>query len=233
MPKCITIVSGGMDSVTLAYLMKSRGYAQRLLSFDYGQRHVKELECAQKIAALLDVPIQVVDLRSCVTLLHGSSQTDASVPVPYGHYAEENMRLTVVPNRNAIMLSIAYGAAVADSAAVLAYGAHAGDHTVYPDCRPEFVDALDAALHLGNAGFGDPTLCITAPFANATKADILAVGLKLGVPYEHTWTCYEGGDVACGRCATCVERLEAFYRNAVEDPLPYIDREYWKSVVTV
>ena len=229
--RAVTICSGGMDSATLVAYMKEQDYDQTIISFNYGQRHKKELTSAAAIAKLFGAEHHIVDISTIQPLLRGSSQTDSSVPVPEGHYSEDNMKLTVVPNRNAIMLSIAYGAAVAVGAKVLAYGAHAGDHFIYPDCRPEFVEKLSEALALGNVGFADASLKLIAPFSQFSKGDILRFGLARGVPYDLTWTCYKGGDLACGRCGCCVERLQAFSENQVEDPLPYEDREFWKQAI--
>jgi 7-cyano-7-deazaguanine synthase len=131
------------------------------------------------------------------------------------------MAITVVPNRNAIMLSIAYGVAVAEGAEMVATGVHAGDHFVYPDCRPEFVEAFDMMQKKAVEGFGDESLRLYAPFLKWTKADIVAVGTHLGVPYADTWSCYEGGEVHCGLCGTCVERREAFQLARVRDPTAY------------
>lgn len=233
-PLAVTILSGGVDSATLAFYMKHTGYEQLFLSFDYGQRHVKELSAAKKIAKLVDddAAHYVIDLKSAKHVLCGSALTD-NIAVPEGHYAKENMSTTVVPNRNAIMLSVAYGAAVAACADALAYGAHAGDHFIYPDCRPNFVDALSAAFALGNEGFGSRILKIHAPFINWKKSDIVAWGLDHDVPYQHTWSCYQGNEIACGRCGTCVERIEAFAKNDAEDPIEYQDRNFWKQAVNL
>ena len=219
--RAIAIVSGGMDSVTLAYLLTSEGYDLHLLSFDYGQRHRKELEFAARCAAQLGAQHDVVDLSSLTSLLKGSALTDAGVAVPDGHYAQENMRITVVPNRNAMMLSIAFAVAVAEGAVVVGAGIHAGDHTIYPDCRPAFARAFDAMQHLAVEGFGDVTLRLYTPFVDVTKANIVTIGHRLGVAYELTWSCYKGGEVHCGTCGTCVERREAFELAGVPDPTRY------------
>ena len=228
--KAVTIISGGMDSATLAYVVNFEGIEQHFLSFDYGQKHARELTCATLIAKSLHSEHQIVNLSSVGPLLKGSALTDIkNVDMPEGFYAEENMRLTVVPNRNAIMLSIAWGVAVGEKADFVYYGAHAGDHFIYEDCRPDFVFALDTAFRLGT--HGDKPEKIIAPFLSIDKAEILKRGLKLGVPYEKTWTCYKGKDLACGRCGSCCERLHAFYQNNVEDPIQYQDRDSWKQDV--
>ncbi len=220
----VAIVSGGMDSVTLAHLLNEEGYDLHLLSVDYGQRHKKELAYAERCAKRLGASFDVVDISGVGRLLSGSALTD-DIEVPHGHYAEETMAVTVVPNRNAIMLSIAYGVAVARGAQVVATAVHAGDHYVYPDCRPEFIEAFDAMQKKAVEGFGDPALHLYTPFAHKTKAQIVEVGAALGVPYEDTWSCYEGGEVHDGLCGTCTERKEAFELAGVPDPTVYRDRE--------
>lgn len=209
-----------MDSVTLAYLLASEGFFLHLLSIDYGQRHLKELEYARLCAERLDAEFDVADISGVGKLLKGSALTD-DVPVPHGHYAAPNMAITVVPNRNAIMLAIAYGVAVAEGAEVVATGVHAGDHFVYPDCRPEFVEAFDEMQKKAVEGFGDESLRLYAPFTKWTKADIVATGARLSVPYADTWSCYEGGEMHCGLCATCGERRASFVEAGLDDPTAY------------
>ncbi len=218
--KAIAIVSGGMDSVTLAHVLKAEGYVLHLLSFDYGQRHIKELDCAKRCAEVLGARWSLVDLSTVAPLMAGSALTDA-IPVPDGHYAADNMRVTVVPNRNAVMLAIAYAAAVAQGADVVATGVHSGDHFIYPDCRPEFVQAFDAMERLATRGHAAPGLRLYAPFVAMTKADIVRRGAALGVNYVATWSCYKGGAFHCGKCGTCVERKEAFELAGVVDPTIY------------
>lgn len=219
----VVIFSGGLDSTTLLY------YAQKkltdkeelyALSIDYGQRHRVELEHAARIASAIDVPHQVVDLRSITKFLGGSSQTDPSVPVPHGHYAEESMKATVVPNRNMIMLSVAIGYAESLGGGSVLFGAHAGDHAIYPDCRPEFARVMDLA-----AGFAGWNGCaVEAPFINSTKTDIAREAFFLGVPVADTWSCYEGGKVHCGKCGTCTERIEAIRDSGNQDPTVYANQ---------
>jgi 7-cyano-7-deazaguanine synthase len=221
--KATVIVSGGMDSVTLAYWLKAEGYSIDMVSFDYGQRHRRELECAAYHAKALGAGYASIDISGIRPLLKGSALTD-DVPVPDGHYAAETMRLTVVPNRNAIMLSIAWGLACSSGADVLACGVHAGDHFIYPDCRPEFIEQLNLALRTGTVGHRSDELTLIAPFVSKTKTDIAAIGGALGVPFEHTWTCYKGGEFHCGECGSCTERKEAFRDSGVPDPTTYAAR---------
>lgn len=226
MSRVVSILSGGLDSSVLAYVLKPSPETElHLLSFDYGQRHRRELDSAAQIAEFLESEHHIVNLRSIKGLLGGSALTD-NVEVPHGHYAAESMAATVVPNRNAIMLSIAYGYAVSLNAEAVAFGVHSGDHFIYPDCRPGFVKALDLAFSFGNEGFGNPELELVAPFLHLKKEDIVSIGSTLGVPMGYTWSCYEGGDKHCGRCGTCVERKEAFRLAKVVDPTDYADPYY-------
>jgi 7-cyano-7-deazaguanine synthase len=207
--------------VTLAHLLHHRGHSPlHLVSIDYGQRHLRELDDARACAQRLDARWDVVELRSLGRLLAGSALTDAAVEVPDGHYADESMRSTVVPNRNAVMLAVAHAVAVAEGARVVAAAVHSGDHPVYPDCRPEFVDAFRRMQTLATEGFAPPDLLVT-PFLHLDKAGIVRTGARLGVPFERTWSCYRGGVRHCGRCGTCVERREAFALAGVGDPTAY------------
>ena len=218
--KAIAIVSGGLDSVTLAYFLKSQGWHLHLLAFDYGQRHKKELQFAQSCATALGAEYSHVDLSSLRSVLHGSSLTD-DIDVPHGHYAAPSMAITIVPNRNAIMLSVAYGAAVAENAEAVATGVHAGDHFIYPDCRAPFISAFDAMQRLAVEGCGHADLRLLAPFVEYSKGDIVKLGARLNVPFSQTWSCYEGNEIHCGQCGTCVERREAFTQANVLDPTIY------------
>jgi 7-cyano-7-deazaguanine synthase len=221
MTTTVAIVSGGMDSVTLAHALAADGDTLHLLSVDYGQRHRRELADAEACALRLGARWHYADLRGVRELLGRSALTDPATPVPYGHYAAPTMAITVVPNRNALLLALAYGLAVTVGADRVATAVHAGDHYVYPDCRPAFLDAFAAMERLATAGHAAPGLHLHAPFAHQTKAAIVRVGHALGVPWAATWSCYEGGAVHCGRCGTCVERREAFTEAAVPDPTEY------------
>jgi len=222
--KAVAIVSGGMDSVTLAYLLKSEGYDLHLLAFNYGQRHKKELAFAEQCAADLGARFTLVDLSSVTQLMAGSALTD-DILVPEGHYAAPSMAVTVVPNRNAIMLAIAYAAAVSEQADIVATGVHAGDHFVYPDCRPNFVASFDQMEKEATEGYAKQGLKLYAPFVNIGKHDIAKLGHNLLVPFGKTWSCYKGEELHCGVCGTCVERKESFLLAGVVDPTIYTHEE--------
>lgn len=219
--KVVAIVSGGMDSVTLAYMLADAGNDLIMLSFDYGQRHRKELQYAREASIVLGAQHSIIPMQFLKPFLHGSALTDDSVDVPEGHYEAPTMALTVVPNRNAIMLSIATGIAVAEKAAFVATGVHAGDHAVYPDCRPGFIDLMNQTMQVATEGFHEPSFTIEAPFVHMTKASICSLGDSLHVPWDRTWSCYKGGLIHCGKCGTCVERREAFSLAGVKDPTAY------------
>jgi 7-cyano-7-deazaguanine synthase len=222
-PKAVVIISGGMDSVTLLYLAASLGHDVKAISFDYGQRHKKELLYAQKNCQKLGIDHKIVDLQVINQLIQGSALTQENIEVPDGHYTAETMKITVVPNRNSIMMSIAVGYAISIGAEVVFAGMHTGDHTIYPDCRPIFLDAFDVSQRLANEGFSVPKFHIEAPFINIPKDGIAKLGHELGVDYKDTWSCYKGGEKHCGRCGTCVERKEAFRLAGVTDPTEYLD----------
>ena len=222
----VILASGGMDSVTLAYHYADQGHELILCGFDYGQRHSKELDSLTAISGILGATLRIVYLKHLKEMLHGSALTSDDVDVPDGHYQKETMKATVVPNRNAIMLSIATGIGVAEKAEVIATGIHSGDHFIYPDCRPGFFEPFAEAMKAGNEGMTVPGFRLEAPFVTWSKADIARHGSALGVPYEMTWSCYKGGEIHCGCCGTCVERIEAFMLAGVDDPTPYRDTTF-------
>lgn len=224
----LVICSGGLDSVSLAHKVATEQKLIGLLSFDYGQRHKKELGFAAMCAKRLGVPHQIVDIRDVGRNLSGSALTD-NVDVPDGHYAEDSMRITVVPNRNAIMLAIAFGVAAAQQADAVATAVHGGDHFIYPDCRPAFIDAFQTMQNHALAGYAD--IRLYAPYVNMSKADIVSEGAKYATPFEATWSCYKGGAHHCGRCGTCVERREAFDLAGIADPTDYEDADFWLHAI--
>ena len=210
----IAIVSGGLDSTVLVYALKAQGYHVDVLSFDYGQRHTKELQFAQKTARDLGLRFDLLDLRAVGRLLSNALTTDG-ISVPEGHYADANMRATVVQNRNTIMLSIAFGIAASRGLETVSIGVHSGDHTIYPDCRPEFVHAFNAMQQEALGEWWQVELL--APFVNLSKADIVTLGHDLKVPFVNTWSCYNGKEVHCGKCGTCIDPLKpAAIAKAIE-----------------
>lgn len=224
----LVICSGGLDSVSLAHKVATEQKLIGLLSFDYGQRHKKELGFASICAKRLGVPHQIVDIRDVGRNLSGSALTD-DVDVPDGHYAEDSMRITVVLNRNAIMLAIAFGVAAARKADAVATAVHGGDHFIYPDCRPAFIDAFQTMQNQALAGYAD--IRLYAPYVNMSKADIVSEGARYATPFEATWSCYKGGARHCGRCGTCVERREAFDLAGIADPTDYEDADFWLHAI--
>lgn len=226
--KTIVICSGGLDSVSLAHKVAAEHELLGLLSFDYGQRHRKEVSFAAACAARLKVPHQTIDIRDIGRSLSGSALTD-EIAVPDGHYAEETMRITVVPNRNAIMLAIAFGVAAARQADAVATAVHGGDHFIYPDCRPGFIDAFQIMQRHALEGYAN--IALYAPYVNVPKSAIVTDGARHGTPFALTWSCYKGGEVHCGRCGTCVERREAFDLAGITDPTAYEDADFWCEAV--
>ena len=214
--KAVVVYSGGMDSFTVLNHAIREGFEVFPISFDYGQRHKKELIVAADVCAELKIPHRSVDLSSINSIIGGSSLT-SDIDVPEGHYEEESMKATVVPNRNMIMLSLAVGYAVSLSIEKVFYGAHSGDHAIYPDCRPEFVKKMNDVCAIANYELVE----IVTPYLNDSKIEILARGLEMGLDYGNTWTCYNGREKSCGKCGACQERLEAFEKNGVTDPLDY------------
>lgn len=214
--KVVIIYSGGMDSYTVLHQAIHDGYDVHAVSFNYGQRHSKELDYAKRVTSKYGIEHKIVDISAINQLILGSSLTD-DIDVPEGHYEQESMKQTVVPNRNMILLSLAIGYAVSVEAEAVYFGAHSGDHAIYPDCRTEFVEAMNQVSKIANY---EPVE-VRAPFLSKDKIQILTEGLTLGLDYSETWTCYNGREKACGKCGACQERLEAFEKNDVTDPLEY------------
>ena len=221
MGNILCVISGGMDSATLLYkaLAESDNEVQAI-SFNYGQRHKKELYYASRLCQHLNVRHDIIDISSITPFIGGSSLTD-DIEVPEGHYTEDSMAITVVPNRNAIMLTIAYGIAVARESEAVGAAMHAGDHAIYPDCRPLFVSSFNDMQKIAVEGHGHLDLHLWTPFINQSKADIAREGKLLGVDYSKTWSCYKGLDFHCGKCGTCYERREAFELAEMTDPTIY------------
>jgi 7-cyano-7-deazaguanine synthase len=238
MTKAVAVVSGGLDSVTMLYQMhQEEGYESiHVVSFDYGQRHEKELDFATRAAIKFKYQHSIIDISSITSLLapSGSVLVDHNAKVPEGHYAADNMAQTVVPNRNMIMAAIATGVAVADKAQSIWLAVHSGDHYQYPDCRPEFWDAFEVAVKIGNKDFIESAgFAVVTPYIYITKAQIAERAPDVGLKYEDTWSCYKGGKIHCGKCGTCVERLEAIDEAGRTDidGTEYEDKTYWRQAL--
>lgn len=218
--RAVLPLSGGLDSCALLWHLKDQGFDVLCVNVDYGQRHEVEMFFAKRIAAMSGSNILTLDLSSLKSIFRGCL-AHPSMAVPRGHYQDESMKATVVPNRNMILLSIITAIAASEKREVVSYAAHAGDHAIYPDCRPEFVDAIGRAI--GLCDWHSPRLY--TPFIHKTKADIVRIGCGLGAPLDQTWSCYEGDQDGsgrhCGACGACVERREAFLLAGVEDATSY------------
>lgn len=217
MKDSVIIVSGGMDSVTLLYEYKDR--IALGISFDYGSNHnAKEipfakLHCERLGIRHITIPLDFMHQYFKSSLLEGA---DA---IPEGHYADENMKSTVVPFRNGIMLAIAAGIAESNGLSHVMIANHGGDHAIYPDCRPEFISAMSEATR--NGSYNGVT--VVAPYTNISKSGIARHGKALGIDYTETWSCYKGYDKHCGKCGTCVERKEALRDAGIEDKTEYME----------
>ncbi len=218
--KAVCLLSGGMDSSTLAYLAKSKGYDIFALHLNYGQRtEGKELTCAKKIASLLNAEAFVEISLDYFTKFGASSLTDAGIAVEKFDQARAHVPNTYVPFRNANLLAIATSFAEARGADAIFIGVQSLDYSGYPDCRPAFIDAFQKVIDLGTKN--TTKISLFTPFIHMTKTDILRVGLELGVPYEHTWSCYRNEGKACGTCGSCHFRQEAFAAVGIPDPIEY------------
>ncbi|MEM4658158.1 MAG: 7-cyano-7-deazaguanine synthase QueC [Candidatus Methanosuratincola sp.] len=219
--RAVLSVSGGIDSTTLLYKALCDGLEPFAITFIYGQKHSREIDCASTICKRLGVVHKVLDLSPLREVFLGSALTDERVEVPEvpetSNY-QEALKSTIVPNRNAIFLSVATGYAVSIGAKIVLFGAHSSDRGVYPDCRAEFVEAFTIAERIA---IDDTDFAIRAPFVGMDKRDIVRLGASLGVPYECTWSCYKGGEVHCGVCSSCRERKRAFLEAEVRDPTTY------------
>jgi 7-cyano-7-deazaguanine synthase len=216
--KVVVLLSGGMDSVTALHDAAADHEVAAALSFDYGAKHnARELPFAKWHADRLDVPHLVIPL-SFIGAHFASDLLASGGAIPKGHYEEETMKKTVVPFRNGIMLSVAAGFAESRGARGLVIAAHSGDHAIYPDCREEFMRSMADAIRLGTYA----EIEVLRPFIATDKAGIARRGSELGVDFSRTWSCYEGGEIHCGECGTCVERREAFLLAGIPDPTSYL-----------
>ena len=211
----LMVVSGGMDSTTMLH-----EYADRIalaITFNYGSNHnAREIECARYNCERLGIELVVVDMPF-VGQLFESSRLSGADAIPEGNYDDDNMRSTVVPFRNGIMLAVAAGLAESRGLKHLMMANHGGDHAIYPDCRRGFVDAMSRAIAEGTYD----RITIDAPYTDITKTDIARRGAALGIDYSHTYSCYKGGEKHCGRCGTCTERRQAFADAGLPDPTVY------------
>lgn len=215
MKNSVIIVSGGMDSITLLYDHKDE--IALGISFDYGSNHnAREIPFAKMHCERLGIKHITINL-DFMHQYFKSSLLDGAEAIPEGHYADDNMKSTVVPFRNGVMLSIAIGIAESNNLNQVFIANHGGDHTIYPDCRPEFINAIDAAATAGTYN----NVKVVAPYTKITKSDIARIGKKLGIDYTETWSCYKGSEVHCGKCGTCVERKEALAEAGIEDKTIY------------
>jgi 7-cyano-7-deazaguanine synthase len=222
--KAVCLVSGGLDSCVAAALAVERGFAIVCLSFDYGQRHLRELESARAVAKALGAVRHEI-ARIDIAALGQSALTDPRIPVPKDRSVAamaQDVPSTYVPARNTIFLSYALGLAEVTNASAIFLGANSLDYSGYPDCRPEYLAAFQSMANLATrrALEGQP-VSIEAPLLRMTKAEIVREGLRLRAPIERTWSCYEGGDRACGRCDSCLLRLKGFDEAGVRDPIAY------------
>lgn len=214
--KAVVVVSGWLDSTVLLYKIIDEWYEPYVLSFNYGQKHSKELECAKKTCEKLWLNHKIVDISFLKDLLDSSLLND-NEEVPEWDYREENMKSTVVPSRNLIFSSIAIGYGQSIWAKVVALWVHWGDHTIYPDCREEFIDKLNEVAKISDWHYIE----LYCPFVNISKTDVVKIWKDLDVDFSLTWSCYKWGEKPCGKCWTCTERLEAFRDNWMEDVLDY------------
>lgn len=217
MKDAVIIVSGGMDSITLLYDKKDE--IALGVSFDYGSNHnAREIPFAELHCKRLNIPHITINL-DFIHQYFRSSLLEGDQAIPEGNYDAENMKSTVVPFRNGIMLSIATGIAESNGLKRVMIANHSGDHTIYPDCRPEFIKAIDQATVAGTFAH----IRVAAPYTDISKADIARIGKRLGINYAETWSCYKGGKKQCGKCGTCRERKEALKEAGIEDPTEYED----------
>ena len=213
MKKILVVYSGGADSFTLINRALSEKNYVEAITFDYGQKHKKEINYATQFCSKHKIPHQVVSLNISQILSDSSLVGDS--PIPEGNYDKEKMKQTVVPNRNMVMISVAASLAIKNKLDYLWYAAHSGDHEIYPDCRPEFIAKMAEVLSICDYH----KINFEAPFQDLSKAEIIKVGLDMNLDYSKAWTCYEGKEKPCGKCSACLERAASFQINQVNDPL--------------
>ena len=226
MKKAVVLLSGGLDSSTALYLAKSEGYEVYAISFNYGQRHKKELDFAKKIAKQASIKEHVI-VNTNMNAWGGSALTDSNIDVPSGDINREDIPVTYVPARNMIFLSYAASYAESIGSQDIFIGVSQVDYSGYVDCRKEFIDAMENAINQGTvcAVKDNKKIKIHAPFMNKTKSEEIKLGVKLGIDYSSTWTCYNGYEKACGECDSCLLRLKAFKEAGYEDPAEYMTRK--------
>jgi len=218
--KAIVLLSGGLDSAVAIYLAKSKGYEVYALSFSYGQKHTKELECAKNIANKVGAKEHKI-VNLALNSWGGCSLTDDSMEVKTGDAERSDIPDTYVPARNMVFLSVAASYAEAVKAQDIFIGVSQVDYSGYVDCRQEFIEAMEKAINQGTelAVEQKKPIMIHAPFINMTKAEEIKMGLELGLDFADTWTCYKGGEKPCGECDSCLLRLKAFEEADMIDPL--------------
>ena len=222
MKKAVLILSGGADSSTLGYWLKNEGYLDLIcVTYNYGQKQIIEIDSAKKVAKNLNATHHIIDVTFMKQFLTGSGLTDDNIKVPHGEYTVDNMAITVVPNRNTMLLSIAWSIACVERADVLAYGAQCGDHYLYPDTRPDYFSAMNLALRLGTEDCRRDNLELIAPLLHKNKDEVIKLGIQLGVPYADTYSCYEGDIIHCGQCGACQNRKKGFVESNIPDPTQY------------
>ncbi len=226
MKKAVVLLSGGMDSTTVLYMAKSQGYEVCAISFDYGQRHYKELACAKAVAESAGVKEHII-INTNMNAWGGSALTDANISVPDSNpdnnINRNKIPVTYVPARNMIFLSFAASYAEVIGAQDIFLGVSEVDYSGYVDCRQEFIDAMENAINLGTVCAVEEgrKIKIHAPLIHMSKADEIKLGIELGVDYGLTWTCYRGENLACGTCDSCSLRLKAFEEAGYADPIEY------------
>jgi len=221
--KIVQALSGGMDSTTVLGRLLADGHEVHCLNFTYGSKH-NQYECAaaKNVAQHYNVPYQLIDLSTAFSGFK-SNLLKTGGEIPEGHYEQENMVLTVVPGRNTIFAAILMGYAESIGAERIALGVHQGDHAIYPDCRLEYIQALDALVKLATEG----KVQVATPYLHTDKIGIINDGMTINVPYHLTRTCYKDESISCGRCGSCTERIEGFQKNGIKDPIEYSIKINW------